>query len=73
MSVAAHRRIGFLRLRRGDYAAVLWAVSCCWVAVWGNYLLLSLGLAALHLVLFDLFVTPALVTLGGWAFSGRRR
>jgi hypothetical protein len=73
MNEATHGRNNFRYLRRVDFAAVFWAVSCCWVAVWGNYLLLSLGLVASHLVLFDLFVTPALVTLGGWAVGGRRR
>jgi hypothetical protein len=61
---------GRLPLRRGDFMAILWAVACCWLAVWGNYLLIATGLTAIYLVLFDLFGVPAIVSAGFW---GMRR
>ena len=54
-----------------DLGAVLWAISCCWAAVCGNYLLIGIGLTASYIVPFDMFAVPTLVTaafwLGRWA------
>lgn len=61
---------GRRRLRRDDVAAVAWAIACCWLAVGGNYLLISLRLGATWIVLFDLFAVPAIVSAVFWA--GRR-
>lgn len=58
---------GRARLRRGDAAAIYWAIACCWLAVWGNYLLIAAGLTATTIVLFDLFAVPAIVSAGAWA------
>ena len=60
------------RIARADRAAILWAIACCWVAVGGNYLLLSFKLRAFYIVPFDLFVTPLLVTAAFW-LAGRLR
>ncbi len=57
-----------------DWAAVLWAVACCWLGVWGNYILLSFGLEEVFLVPFDLFAVPLIVTAAFWlAGRGRKR
>ena len=58
---------GRFRLRRGDLLAMLWAIACCWLAVWGNYLLIATGLTATYIVLFDLFAVPVIVSAGFWA------
>ena len=58
---------GRFRLRHGDTVAMLWAIACCWLAVWGNYLLIAAGLTATYIVLFDLFAVPAIVSAGFWA------
>ena len=63
-------RIG---LRRSDALAMLWAIACCWLAVWGNYLLIEAGLAAVYIVLFDLFGVPAIVSAGFWSLRRRGR
>ncbi len=67
-----HLEIGSLRPSPGDLDASLWAIACCWLAVWGNYLLLSLDLTAAYIVPFDLFLVPLLVTGVFWAL-GRLR
>ena len=59
MSEQGHTRTW---LDRGDLAAVAWAVACCWLAVWGNFLLLALGVTIFWIVPIDLIVVPALVT-----------
>jgi hypothetical protein len=51
------------RIARADQPAIWWAVACCWLAVFGNYALLELGLRAAYIVPFDLFVVPLVVTL----------
>ncbi len=53
---------GKLRRRPGDGEAIVWAIACCWIVVWGNYLLLDLGVTVFWLVPIDLFGVPALVT-----------
>lgn len=50
------------RIASTDLNAVLWAITCCWLAVGGNYLLIAFGLKAAWIVPFDLFAVPALVT-----------
>jgi hypothetical protein len=60
-------------LRGGDLGAALWAIACCWAAVWGNYLLLAMGLQAAAIVPFDLFAVPALVSLAFWTVGRLRR
>jgi hypothetical protein len=62
-----------LRIARADRPAILWAVACCWVAVGGNYLLLSFKLRHFYIVPFDLFVTPLLVTGLFWLIGRLRR
>ena len=52
-SVGAHRT---------DLSAVSWAIACCWLVVWGNYILLDLGMTVFYLIPVDLFVAPLLVT-----------
>jgi len=64
---------GRLHLRRSDVLAMLWAIACCWLAVWGNYLLIAMGLGAIYIVLFDLFAVPAVVSFGFWAIRRRKR
>jgi hypothetical protein len=51
------------RITRADRPAIWWAIACCWLAVFGNYALLELGLRAAYIVPFDLFVVPLAVTL----------
>jgi hypothetical protein len=55
-----------LGMRRGDFSAVLWAAACCWLGVWGNYVLLSIDLEAPYIVPFDLFGVPIIVTAAFW-------
>jgi hypothetical protein len=49
-----------------DLNAALWAITCCWLAVGGNYLLIALDLNAAWIVPFDLFAVPAMVTALFW-------
>jgi len=51
------------------------SVPCCggcWLAVWGNLLLLRLGVTIFYIVPFDILVVPALVTALFWLLFGRR-
>ena len=41
-----------------------WAVACRWIAVWGNYLLLQLGVTIFYIVPINMFAVPALVSAG---------
>lgn len=59
---AAEGGRGALRRRPGDGEAILWAIACCWTVVWGNYLMLDLGVTVFWIVPIDLFGVPALVT-----------
>jgi len=61
------------RIAAADRPAIWWAIACCWLAVFGNYALLELGLRASWLVPFDLFAVPLLVTLAFHLFRRRRR
>jgi hypothetical protein len=59
-------------LARRDLDAVLWGVACCWLAVWGNFLLFSLGVTIFWIVPIDLFAVPALVTAASLALRKMR-
>lgn len=61
------------RVRTADAMAMLWAVLCCWTAVWGNYLLLDLKVPIFWIVPLNMFGVPALVTLvlAGFGRLGR--
>jgi hypothetical protein len=61
------------RLRPDDGAAIAWAIACCWLAVGGNYLLITLRLGASWIVLFDMFAVPAIVSAAFWAARRARR
>lgn len=52
---------------------MLWAIGCCWTVVWGNYLLLDLGVTVFWIVPIDLFGVPALVTAVFHVLRRRRR
>ncbi len=51
-----------LRRHHTDLLAMSWAITCCWLAVWGNYLMLDFGVTIFYLVPIDLFVVPVVVT-----------
>jgi hypothetical protein len=72
-AVADERAPAKTWLDRGDLGAIAWAVACCWVAVWGNFLLLALGVTVFYIVPIDLFVVPLLVTAAFLALRRRRK
>jgi len=47
---------------RADLSAVAWSVACCWFVVWGNYVMLGLGVTVFYLIPIDLFGVPLVVT-----------
>ena len=54
-----------------DLEAMLWAIACCWLAVWGNYLLLYFGVTVFYIVPIDAFAVPAAVTVLFWILRRR--
>jgi len=55
-----------------DNGGVLWAILCCWLAVFGNLLLLAGGVSVSLVVPWSLFGVPLAATMLLW-LVGRRR